>query len=260
MATIVELPGGGRPNPGYRYGYAKGMSGWDVYAVQRALNSHQKTFPIVEDGVFGPQTHECVLREQRNHGLLVDGVLGPASQAAICATEAKLAEVKHGIPVGLLRGLALGESGLIFAAVSGPNWNGSYDAGAIQENILVSELGSKAAWDRAFDLRWGFNDTGAKLRRQYDAYYGRPGCKTAKATWLTALTYHNWPAAAEKMAEGTFDTWRYVAVDANGNKRTYGVDDYTYWVVQASAGRLTTGRQWRDAYIQSKILFVKSWD
>lgn len=256
----LELPGGGRPNSSFRYAFKQGFSGWDVYAVQVSLNSHQKTFPITEDGIFGPQTHECVIREQTNHHLdKVDGVIGQKTQAKICEAEAKRAELAHRIPVGLELGLAQGESGLYFAAVSGPNWNNSYDAGGIQDNILSSELGSLAAWHRGFDLRHGFEETGKKLRAQYDSYFGKPGCQTIKGTWFTALTYHNWPAAADKMAKGQFDSWQYYAISSTGSGRYYGVDEEAWWVVQASGGRLKTARQWRDDYIASKIIYVKNW-
>ncbi len=256
----LELPGGGRPNSNFRYAFKEGFNGWDVYAIQVALNSHQKTFPITEDGFFGPQTKECVLREQRNHHLaVVDGVIGQKTQIKICESEARLAETDNRIPIGLLLGLAQGESGLFFAAVSGPNWNNSYDAGAIQDNIEAAQLGSLSAWRKGFNLRVGFHETGLKLRTQYDGYYGDPGCKTIKDTWFTALTYHNWPAAADKMAKGEFDSWQYYAIGSDGAGHYYGVDDPAYWVVQASGGRLSTARQWRDDYIQSKIIYVKNW-
>lgn len=259
-ATLpMELPGGGRPNAGYRWSFKKGMTGWDVWALQVALNSHQKTFPIEEDGIFGKQTHECVLREQRNHHQDDDGVIGPLTQAAICKTEATLAEVNESLPRGLLYGLSLGESGWQFAAVSGPNWNNSYDAGAIQENLVSSQLGKINYWRQGFDLRWGFADTGHKLRLKFNEYSGRPGIKTAKDGWWTALTYHNWPAAAEKMAAGLFDSWQYYAVGGDGLGHYYGVDDPAFWVKEASGGRLSTAREWRDDYIRGKVIFVKSY-
>lgn len=260
----VELPGGGRPNANFRRVFKAGISGWDVYALQVALNSHQKTFPIQEDGVIGPdpdksETIQCILREQKNHHLTVDGIAGSATQAAICIIEARTAEQASRVPIGLLRGIGEGESGLYFAAVSGPNWNNSYDGGAIQENLTSSQIGSVSAWHRAFDLRWGFTDTGNKLRSKFDEYYGDPGAPTIKAGWYCAITYHNWPAAAEKMAAGQFDNWQYYAVDANGNGRYYGVDDPAYWVIAASGGRLSTARQWRDDYIVTKTAYVKNW-
>lgn len=260
VALPAELPGGGRPNSRFRYAFKKGMTGWEVWALQVALNSHQKTFPIVEDGIFGPQTEECVRREQKNHHIKVDGIIGPETQRRICMVESVNAEERTRVPGGLLYGLIEGESGFYFACVSGPNWNGSYDAGIIQENLGPSELGSVSNWRRGFNLRWGVDDTGTKLRRQYEAYIGDPGAKTHKDAWHCAITYHNWPAAADKMAAGQFDSWRYYAIGADGEGHYYGVDDTAYWVIQASGGRLTTARQWRDEYIRTKALYVTNWN
>lgn len=258
-ATLpLELPGGGRPNSNFRYAFKEGMTGWDVWALQVALNSHQKTFPIIEDGIFGKQTKGCVLREQKNHHLsVVDGIIGPATQRAIVKTETNAAEISNHVPKGLLYGIAEGESGLFFAAVSGPNWNGSYDAGVIQENLSPSEVTSISNWRRGFDLKWGVTDTAKKIRKQYEIY--RPFLSTDKFAWYCAILYHNWPAAAEKKAKGRFDSWKYYAIDSSGNGRYYGVDDPAYWVISASGGRLSTAREWADSYVFSKSMYVKSW-
>lgn len=259
LTQPVDLPGGGHPNSNFRYAFKKGFSGWDVWALQVALNSHQKTFPITEDGVFGPQTEECVLREQGNHHVTKDGIIGPVTQGIICALEAKNAESSKGVPVGLVRGLALGESGLYFAAVSGPNWNGSYDGGAIQDNLLETEIDEIAKWHRAFDLRYGFLTTAKMLADEYANFRPRPGIQSDRAGWECALGNHNWPAAAQKVSFGQFDEWRYFAVDATGVGRYYGVDDPAHWVIAASGGRLSTARQWWKSYIDTKTLFVTKW-
>lgn len=255
----MELPGGGRPNANFRYAFAEKMNGWDVWAFQVALNSHQATTKIAEDGFFGPITKDAVKQEQGRHHLTVDGVAGPITQNVIATAEAKIAEVAHSIPVGLLKGIALGESGLFFAAVSGPNWNDSYDAGITQDNLTSGEQQTLSRWRYAFQLKPQFNDLGDKLRTQYDAYIGRPGAATPRDAWFCAILYHNWPAAADKTAAKQFDSWRYFAVDSTGVGRYYGVDEPAYWVIQASGGRLRTAREWRDAYVSSKTIYVKSW-
>lgn len=255
----VELPGGGRPNANYRYAFAEKMHGWDVWAFQVALNSHQKATQIKEDGFFGPITADAVKQEQGRHHLTQDGIAGAMTQNAIATAEAKTAEVAHAIPVGLLKGIAEGESGLQFAAVSGPNWNDSYDAGITQDNLLITELGDIDRWRNAFNLRVSFGELAAKLRKQYDAYFGLPGAATPRDAWHCAILYHNWPAAAEKLANRQFDSWRYFAVGADGVGRYYGVDEPAYWVIQASGGRLRTAREWKDSYISSKIMYVASW-
>ena len=259
-ATLpMELPGGGRPNSNYRYTFSEKMNGWDVYAFQVALNSHQASIKIAEDGFFGPITKDAVVREQRNHHLADDGVAGPVTQDAIASAEARIAETAHMVPVGLLKGVAEGESGLQFAAVSGPNWNASYDAGITQDNLLADELTTLSKWSRAFNLRVSFGELAVKLRKQFDAYLGMAGAKTARDAWYCAVLYHNWPAAADKLASGQFDSWRYFAVDGSGVGRYYGVDEPAYWVIQASGGRLRTAREWKNAYIASKVMYVRAW-
>ncbi len=255
----MELPGGGKPNANYRYAFAEKMNGWDVWAFQVALNSHQKATQIKEDGFFGPVTKAAVQQEQARHHLDPDGVAGALTQNAIATTEAKTAESAHRIPLGLLKGIAEGESGLQFAAVSGPNWNDSFDAGITQDNLAPNELSHIDRWHHAFELPTQFGELGAKLRAQYDGYLGDPGCPNAKAAWFCAILYHNWPAAADKTAAKQFDAWRYFAVDSTGVGRYYGVDEPAYWVIQASGGRLRTAREWRNNYVSSKTMYVKSW-
>ena len=207
----VELPGGGRPNANYRYAFAEKMHGWDVWAFQVALNSHQKATQIKEDGFFGPITANAVKQEQGRHHLTKDGVAGAMTQNAIATAEAKTAEVTHSIPVGLLKGVAEGESGLQFAAVSGPNWNDSYDAGITQDNLLIGELGDIDRWRNAFDLRVSFT-TWRQLRKQYDALprLARRGHGARRLVLRDPLP--QLARRAEKTANRQFDTWRYFAV------------------------------------------------
>lgn len=59
-----------------------GMSGTDVMEIQAML---QKTGynPGPVDGVFGPQTQAAVIRFQTANGLVPDGIIGPATYAAM---------------------------------------------------------------------------------------------------------------------------------------------------------------------------------
>lgn len=53
-----------------------GCTGADVAALQRKLQ-------IPDDGVFGPQTALAVREAQKYHGMQADGVVGPATRAAL---------------------------------------------------------------------------------------------------------------------------------------------------------------------------------
>lgn len=53
----------------------QGTAGEDVAELQRRLESlGYAVGPI--DGIFGPKTKEAVMKFQRDHGLVVDGIVG----------------------------------------------------------------------------------------------------------------------------------------------------------------------------------------
>jgi chitosanase len=57
------------------------MRGEDVRKVQQALKD--TGFQIDIDGVFGPQTNEAITKFQQQRDLIVDGIVGPATLAAL---------------------------------------------------------------------------------------------------------------------------------------------------------------------------------
>jgi murein L,D-transpeptidase YcbB/YkuD len=71
------VPGTPIPPPTVR----EGDSGKWVAEVQAHLNMHG--IPVSVDSQFGPATRKAVEDFQRSHGLSVDGVVGPASWAAL---------------------------------------------------------------------------------------------------------------------------------------------------------------------------------
>lgn len=60
----------------------KGSRGEDVKTLQRRLN-------LIADGIFGKLTDEAVREFQKNHGLSVDGIVGPRTWAALGIGNAK---------------------------------------------------------------------------------------------------------------------------------------------------------------------------
>jgi hypothetical protein len=60
-----------------------GASGDMVKQLQRLMR--YVGLPVATDGDFGPQTHERLKRFQRDHGLTADGIVGPATWAALRA-------------------------------------------------------------------------------------------------------------------------------------------------------------------------------
>jgi peptidoglycan hydrolase-like protein with peptidoglycan-binding domain len=57
------------------------MKGEDVRHVQEVLKS--KGLLSSADGIFGPQTADAVARFQQTKGLKADGIVGPATYAAL---------------------------------------------------------------------------------------------------------------------------------------------------------------------------------
>ena len=69
------------PNPGQPT-IAPGATGTAVRRVQRALR-RTPDLGIVVDGVFGPKTEAAVKEFQGGAGLVVDGIVGPLTWAAL---------------------------------------------------------------------------------------------------------------------------------------------------------------------------------
>jgi len=61
----------------------QGSSGAAVRELQHLLDLAGRRPPLVEDGDFGPATDAAVRWFQRLHGLVVDGIAGPATLAAL---------------------------------------------------------------------------------------------------------------------------------------------------------------------------------
>ncbi|MGC1549077.1 MAG: peptidoglycan-binding domain-containing protein [Rhodanobacter sp.] len=65
----------------------QGMRGEDVDMLQSQLAqlgyTDARDRPLHPDGDFGPTTHAAMQAFQRNHGLVADGVAGPATRAAV---------------------------------------------------------------------------------------------------------------------------------------------------------------------------------
>lgn len=77
----------GRPLFGNRM-LARGMIGWDVSVLQFLLAKRGFAPPALNSN-FGPATERLVKRFQQKTGLAVDGIVGPATRAALLGAEAR---------------------------------------------------------------------------------------------------------------------------------------------------------------------------
>lgn len=73
--------------------YTKGDRGPEVKLIQSRLSHHG--FTIVADGVFGSGTEAVVKKFQKQKGLKVDGVVGPATYKAIVGREEPVSRSVH---------------------------------------------------------------------------------------------------------------------------------------------------------------------
>jgi lysozyme len=78
---LTETPKPAAPKPG-RAVLRQGASGGDVPVLQRWLKTKGYYTSLV-DGDFGPKTHEAVKAAQKALGLVVDGIVGPKTWAAM---------------------------------------------------------------------------------------------------------------------------------------------------------------------------------
>ncbi|NKW09392.1 peptidoglycan-binding protein [Ochrobactrum tritici] len=82
-------------------GLRLGSAGYRVEALQKRLN--EIGFPVKVDSDFGTGTRRAVLAFQAENGLEVDGVVGPATQAALDTAEAKIPETRQNATMADLR-------------------------------------------------------------------------------------------------------------------------------------------------------------
>ena len=122
--------GGLQPPSGQRQNAAatllsRGAKGGAVRRLQRALRA--AGYLLVVDGIFGPATQAAVRQYQRDHGLEVDGVVGPRTWVALADTPGQSApgvpesaEQRGGIAGGVLT-VALSELAAGAREVGGQN-------------------------------------------------------------------------------------------------------------------------------------------
>ena len=238
-------------NEHYRYALRRGMEGWDVIAIQIALNGHAPSPNLVEDGVFGPRTDMAVRTLQGVLHVTADGVIGPVTQAALCAAQAKRMEA-GAVPAGLLKGICYGESGGVVPTTSERYPNGTRDYGPFQVNLPVPDR--EATVKNAFSPSLAAKQTAGYLQEAHSRY--RAEGQSEEAAWRLAVLHYNWPAAADAIAAGHQSTFTYTE-SGTGIKRK--LTDPAPWIEAFHIPGVTTGLDWCNYYVESKTMYVTEW-
>lgn len=229
----------------YRYrALREGLSGWDCWALQAALGG------LVKDGEFGPATASAVRSLQSQEKLLVDGIAGTITQREAAYRCIWPAQEDQETPSGLLRGVVEGESGFLVGNHTAPYPNGTRDLGLCMFNMVPTV----ANMQFAFDARKAIMRTAQNISSQHDTYLNQPGVKgDQRLAWRFAVGRHNWPAAADRFADGTIGSWRYVSRGVS-----YRMSDPAPWVREIGVAGVDTGYEWFQFYVDSKVLYCPS--
>lgn len=173
----------------------RGDDGWPVFALQDSLVAANATLAL--DGDFGARTEKATMDFQLRQGLEDDGVAGPVTQAKLVVLAA--AVVEKGLtrmPSGLLRGMALSESGLSLACV---NWSvpKGVDCGPVQYRVYGPPY-TQAKLKEAFSTR-SLKDAAQDFLGRRDAFLTKAWVKAQAdpyaAAGKCAAFAHNWPTA-----------------------------------------------------------------
>lgn len=234
------------PNEHFRYAFKKGMSGWDVEALQIAINGSGLAQHLSADGSFGPLTEAAVKDLQGIFHITQDGIAGPETQGKICQRAASNAEAGK-TPKGLLRGICEGESGNIIPCTTPLYTDGSRDYGPFQAHLHNP---SQERLEVAYNPNKEAVSVATETRGRFDKYVKTVGTQSA---WECAVLYHNWPAAAEQLAKSNTN-WVY---ESEG--KSYTLNDRAPWIEALGVPGVTTGMQWCKFYIEKKIIYVTSW-
>lgn len=183
------------PTTGYRYrALKKGDSGWDVYALQTALDL--EAYPINADGAFGPMTDAAVRAYQDRRGLAMDGVAGVVTQRALALGLIWPEQREKQTPAGLMRGQVEKESSFMLGNHTPRYDDGEYDVGVCQRNTNYATI------EDGFNAPASIGVLAKRLRDKYDAYKKLGKVKTERRLWELAAGSWNAPSWTDKLANG----------------------------------------------------------
>lgn len=160
-----------------------------AYCVSLGVSAIQQLCGSLVDGWFGPLTWADVVSAQKHGGVEADGIVGPASMKAFLTPLIGDQAATNGVPMSILGGLLVNESGLDPAAI-GVN---GLDHGLAQINLAAHPTTSlEEALDPYYAVTFAVQD----LAHVHQTWLGR----TAADPWDVAIANHNSPALARQWA------------------------------------------------------------
>lgn len=178
----------------------RGLSGWDVYALQTALKAQGHNLDL--DGVFGLATQASVTLWQSGRGLEKDGIAGILTQRDLALAVGEKARDDNRLPIKLLMGQIESESGFqVGNHTSVYIADHSRDLGVVQRNDRQQGI----TWGDGFSVLLSLEAIGRTIRRRHDNYLNAPlrtGFQRAsnKRAWRLAAGSWNRPAHTAYLA------------------------------------------------------------
>lgn len=249
----------------FRVALKEGMKGHEVWALQLNLNAASPNAitptKLEQDGIYGAKTRQAVVALQGLENQKVDGIAGLQTQRALAMTFIPTAEEMSRLPKGLIHSLIEGESGWAVGAV---NFTvaGGFDAGWLQRRVL-DEQRTDVNVTEAFSGPVAIQHAAAELRNWKGIYNKRPGARTNEKAWEYSVLRWNWPAAADKFADGSIQNWRYTEkwTDQTGpHSAIRSMDEPARWIKAIGVPGVQTGFQWARHYIENKTTYVTNWN
>lgn len=215
-----------------------GDTGWRAYSVQCMV-------AVSPDGVFGPKTDAAVKAWQKDHGLKVDGVVGPTSQTTMLELAGLRADRAQGMPEGVGYGFAVSEGANMLAAT---NWQvpGGVDCGSAQWRVYGPPY-DVSALRFAFNARTALDGAVGRLKKARQDFMARNRHLKAEPrnALSVAVLQHNWPSGADSIVRrypGGGGWWNYVpnpnspATWVQGHTRSSWAREYPARVLRFVAG------------------------
>jgi peptidoglycan hydrolase-like protein with peptidoglycan-binding domain len=164
--------------------------------VREGVRVIQRLARVTADGLLGDKTAVGIIKAQRRFGLSEDGIAGPKTLRALLEPLIAAKATQYALPLDVLGGVCVFESGLDLAAVGVSGW----DTGICQINLAASAARGMTVAD-AVDPSGALDFTAKAMRVVHDRWAG----KTEADVYDVVVASHNSPKSAQILAEtGTF--------------------------------------------------------